>query len=81
MKTVLRIKSWASWSDNPMIRGFIVKFLVESTKILSMAVLDPLKILVGMLTTILNCMILTGNLTAVSYYSYGDSQYLYPHKG
>jgi len=36
-----------SWSDNPFGRGFIVKFLNKSIKMLSIAVLEPFIILIG----------------------------------
>jgi len=39
--------SGASWSDNPFIRGFIVKFLDKSMKMLSITVLEPFIIFVA----------------------------------
>ena len=39
--------SCASWSDNPFMRGFIVKFLDKSMKMLSITVLVSFIILVG----------------------------------
>ena len=44
--------SWASWSDNPFIRGFVVKLIDKSIKILSIAVLEPFIILVGKFTVL-----------------------------
>ena len=42
----------ALWYDNPLMRGFIVKFLDQSIRMLSMAVLEPLKIPVGECTVL-----------------------------
>jgi hypothetical protein len=46
------VTSCASWSDNPFIRGFIVKFLDKSIKMLSIALLEPFIILVGKFTVL-----------------------------
>ena len=47
--TLFNMRIWASWSDNPLGNGLMVKleFLYLSTKILSIAVDEQLLILVG----------------------------------
>jgi hypothetical protein len=57
--TFCSFSSWASWSDNLLI-AFIVKFLDKSLKMLSVAVLDPLKILVRKLTELFGLYIANG---------------------
>jgi len=44
--------SCASWSDNQFMRGFIVKFLDKSIKMLLIAVLEPFIILVRKFTVL-----------------------------
>ena len=60
--------SCASWSDNPFIRGFIVKFLDKSIKMLSITVLEPFIILVGKFTVLFKL-----HLTVVLYYDNEDN--------
>jgi hypothetical protein len=50
--------------------GFIVKFL-DKSKILSIAVLEPLKILVGKITVLFGLYI-ANRVTVVFYYDYQD---------
>jgi len=44
--------SWVSWSDNLMMRGLIIKLLDKSIEMLSITVLEPLKILIVKFTVL-----------------------------
>jgi len=56
-------------------RGFIVKFLDKSIKMLSIAVFLPLKILVGKFTALFRLHVVN-RMSVVFYYDYQDNIYI-----